>query len=84
MKTPVKPGKQLLELLNKKVSLKILKFQRKTPVLKSFLMAFSCGIGEIFKNNYFEEHPQATASEICSFTWIALFDNLWCKLVPTL
>ena len=35
-------------------------------------------------NTYSEEYPQTTASEICSFTWTALFDNLWGKLVPTL
>ena len=31
-----------------------------------FLMVFSCGICEIFKKTYFEEHLRTTASETCS------------------
>ena len=31
---------------------------------------------EFFKNTYFEEHMRTTASETCSFTWTASFDNL--------
>ena len=35
---------------------------------------FSCGICEIFKNTYFNEHLQTTVSESCSnFTRTALF-----------
>ena len=47
-------------------------------------LVFSRGICEIFKNIYFKEHLPTTASEICSFTWTALFYNFWLKLVPML
>ena len=81
----------------KKCYYKFCKFHGKTPVLKSFfnrvaglyslltpLLVFYCGICEIFRNNHFGEHLQMTTSEICSFTWTALFDNFWLKLVPML
>ena len=54
--------------------------------LQDATQVFSCGTCEISKNTYFEEHQQMTASEICFFTWTAIFNNLhfWLKLLSML
>ena len=49
-------------------------------IKKSLTQVFSCGIYDIFKKTYFEEHLQTIGSETCSFTCTALFDNLQCWL----
>ena len=75
--TPVTPVSK--SLFNKLQLFRLLTLLTRDPTV-----VFSCEICEVFKNTYFEKHLRTTASEICSFTWTALFDNFWLKLVPML
>ena len=95
LKTRVKHQKQSLELFCKKsCSQRCCKFHRKTPVLKS-LFNIVTGLQEaLLKRDlqpvefakFLRTPNSTTASETCSFTWTALFNNLhiWFKLIHKL
>ena len=69
----------LKSLFNRVAGLQVCSFTKARVI-----QLFTCRICAIFKNTYFEVHLQKTTSEICFFTWTAIFHTLHfqLKLLP--